>query len=205
MIATLSEIKRINHIAQSDTSKDTDIKFFMQVCEEEIHDICKNDFIRDRDLINEKYLPSTDTISFEASTYKILDNNNGLYDAFISGNSIKIFGSLENDGIYYVDTVAGNGSYLTIDSDYGSLTDEDAGELISLYKLWYSKSLKFVIAQMINYRLSTDSLKVGKGIKSEKVDDYSITFSNDNKSSESLSGYPSNIMKMLQPHRKYFK
>jgi len=203
MIAILAEIKRINHIAQSNSSKDDDIKFFMQICEEEIHTICKNDFIRDRDLINEKYLPSTDTISFEADTYKILDSDNNLYDAFISGNSIKVFGSLENDGVYYVDTVAEDGSYLTINSDYGSLTDEDAGEAISIYKLWYPKELKFAIAAMINYKMSSDSTKKNKGIESEKVDDYNIKY--DKSKGSSKYGYPNEIIAMMQNSRKYYK
>lgn len=202
MIATLSEIKTIIGISQSDTSKDSDIKTFMQIIEEEIHDICKNNFVRDRDLINEKYFPSSINISFEASSYKILDSDNGLYDAFISGNSIKVFGSLENDGIYLVDTIAVDGSYLTINSDYGSLTDESAGEAISLYKLWYPKPLKFAIAHMINYRLSPDSLLKSKGIESEKVDDYNVKFETGKGSK--LNGYSSDIMKMLQPYRKYY-
>jgi hypothetical protein len=203
MIAALSEIKRIIGIAQSNTSKDTDIKFYMPIIEEEIHDICKHDFIRNRDLINEKYLAATLNISFEASSYKILDSDSNLYNAFISGNSIKVNGSLENDGIYLVDTVAEDGSYLTIDSDYGTFTDEAAGQAVSIYKLWYPKSLKFAIAAMINYRMSSDSIKKSKGIESEKVDDYSVKFSSAKENS--LSGYPSDIMKMLQPHRKYYK
>jgi hypothetical protein len=203
MIATLAEIKRIIRIAQSDTTKDTDIKFYMPIIEEEIHDICKHDFIRNRDLINEKYLAATLNISFEASSYKILDSDSNLDDAFIAGNSIKVQGSLENDGIYLISTVAGDGSYLTIDSTYGTLVDEDAGQAISIFKLWYPKSLKFAIATMINYRMSSDSMKKSQGIESEKVDDYSVKFSNEKKNS--LSGYPGDIMKMLQPHRKYYK
>lgn len=203
MIATLAEIKTIIGISQSDTSKDSTIKTFMQIIEEEIHDICKNDFLRERDLINEKYLSSSLNISFEASSYKILDSDNNFDTAFIAGDSIKVFGSLYNDGIYLVDTVAVDGSYLTIDSDYGSITDEASGvSAIGIYKLWYPKPLKFAIAHMINYRLSSDSLLKSKGIESERVDDYNVKFETGKGSK--LSGYSSDILKMLQPYRKYY-
>ena len=201
MIATLNEIKQIINISTADTSKDTLLKLFMQICEEEIHDICKNDFIRNLDLAEEKYYGSN-TISFENSSNKILDSENSLDDAFIAGNTVKVFNSLENDGIYLIDEVAGDGSYITIDSDYGSLTDEDAGQNIGIYKLWYPKPLKFAIANMINYRLSSDSLKKAKGIESEKIDDYSVKFSS---GSENLNfGYPKEIIKSLSNYRKYY-
>jgi hypothetical protein len=200
MIATLNEIKRIIGISIGDTSKDTDIKTFMEICEAEIHYICKNDFIRNIDLKEEKYY-GADTISFEESSNKILDSDNSLDTPFIVGNTIKVFNSLENDGIYLIDTIAGDGSYLTIDSDYGSLTDESAGQSISIYKLWYAKPLKFSIANMINFRLSKDSLKQAKGIESEKVDDYSVKFSSN---ASKLFGYPEEIISSLTNFRKYY-
>lgn len=203
MIATLSETKRIIGISQSNTSKDDDIKFFMQIVEEDIHDICKHDFVRNIDLSNEKYIPATNTISFDSATNKILDSDSNLDDAFIAGNTIKVLNSLENDGIYLIDTVAGDGSYITIDSDYGSLTDEAAGEYISVVKLWYPKALKFAFATMVNYRLSTDSLKKVSGIDSEKIDDYSIKFNTSQKTS--VGGYTQDILSSLQNYRKYYK
>lgn len=201
MIATLNEVKQIIGMSTSYTSKDQQIKLFMQICEHDIHDICKNDFIRNIDLAEEKYYGS-DTISFETSTNKILDSDNSLADAFVSGNTIKVFYSLDNDGIYYIDTVAGDGSYLTIDSDYGTLIDEAAGQNIAIHKLWYPKPLKFSIAHMVNYRLSIDSLKKAKGIESEKVDDYSVKFSSGEGNLK--FGYPEQIIASLSNYRKYY-
>ena len=199
MIATLAEIKQILNIGNTD--QDDRINFFSPIVEEEIHEICRNYFIRQLDLDNQKYNINT-TISFENSSYKISDSENGM-DAFISGNSIKVIGSLENDGIYEVDTVAGDGSYLTIDSSQ-SLTDEAAGESIKIYKLWYPKSLKLPFAYMINYKLSEDVKAKNTGVKSEKIDDYSITYNGDSGFNNNY-GYPNDIMKMLSKYAKFYK
>lgn len=196
MIATLTEVKNILGITNS--TNDSRITILGNIIEEEIHDICKNHFIRDVDIDNEKYLGSN-TISFEASTNKILDSSSNL-DRFIVGNTIKIIGSLENDGIYYVKTVDAGGAFLTIDTDYGSIEDEAVGEYVGIYKLWYPKSLKFPYATMVNYKLSKDSLKIDKGIQNEKVDDYSVSFG----ISKVYYGYPISIINMLTPYRKYY-
>jgi hypothetical protein len=196
MIATLTEVKNILGIENA--LNDSRIKFLGNIIEEEIHDICKNHFIRDIDIDNAKYLGSN-TISFEASTNKILDSSNGL-NRFIVGNTIKIIGSLENDGIYYINSVDAGGAFLTIDTDYGEIEDEAVGEYVGVYKIWYPKSLKFPYAAMINYKLSKDSNKIDKGINSEKIDDYSISFG----ISKVYYGYPTSIINMLTPYRKYY-
>lgn len=198
MIATLTEIKNILGMNLGDTTNDSRITVLGNIIEEEIHDICKNHFIRDIDIDNEKYLGSN-TISFESSTNKILDSSNNL-DRFIVGNTIKVRGSLENDGIYYIKTVDAGGAFLTIDTDYGSIEDEAVGEYVGIYKLWYPKSLKFPYAVMVNYKLSKDSLKIDKGIQNEKVDDYSVSFG----IAKRYYGYPSSIINMLTPYRKYY-
>lgn len=198
MIATLTEIKNILGLSLSDTSKDGRISFLMNIVEAELHDICKNHFIRDIDLDNNKYI-GANTLSFTASTNKINDSANNLTN-FIVGNTIKVIGSLENDGIYYISAIDAGGAYITLDSTYGQVVDEIAGEYIGIYKLWYSKALKLPFSAMINYRLSEDSNKINKGIQSEKVDDYSISFG----ISKVYYGYPSSIINMLTPYRKYY-
>lgn len=203
MIATLTELKNIIGIELSNTSFDSRIIALMPVVEENIHDICKYDFIRDIDILEEKYI-GVDTISFDSSTNKILDSGNGL-GCFISGNSIKVFGSLENDGIFLIDSVNSVGDYLTIDTNYGSVTTESAGQLISIYKLWYPKPLKFAFASMINYQLSKDKNKINNNIQTEKVDDYSVSYTNSGASNITNYGYPLSIIKSLSPYRKYYR
>jgi|WetSurSiteA1Bulk_404760.scaffolds.fasta_scaffold80148_1 hypothetical protein len=202
MIATITEIKNIIGIDLSDTSLDSRITALMPIVEEQIHDICKNHFVRDIDIIESKYL-GADTISFDSSTSKILDSGNSL-GTFIAGNSIKVFGSLENDGIYYVSTVSGTGAYLTIDTTYNSITTEAAGQSVSIYKLWYPKPLKFAFAGMLNYILSEDKNKINVGIQSEKVDDYSVSYNGPSSNNVMNYGYPLSIITSLGPYRKYY-
>lgn len=202
MIATITEIKNIIGIDLADTSLDARMTALMPIVEEQIHDICKNHFIRDVDIQEEKYLGAT-TISFNSTTSKILDSSNGM-SAFIAGNTIKLFGSLENDGIYYISAVDALGADITIDTTYGSIVTEAAGQAISIYKLWYPKPLKFAFAMMINYILSTDKNKINNNIQSEKIDDYSISYNGANQNNITDFGYPLSIIKSLAPYRKYY-
>lgn len=199
MIATIDEVKSILGMDLGSASQDSRIKVIASIVEPEIHDICKNHFIRDIDIENSKYV-GLNTISFSESDNKINDSSNSL-GCFVAGNSIKVISSLENDGIYLISSVDINGAYVVIDTDYGELVDEDAGEYIGIYKLWYPRGLKFAYAAMINYHLSTDKNKINKGIKSEKIDDYSVNFGN---VSASGHGYPSSIINMLMAYRKYY-
>jgi hypothetical protein len=204
MIATITEIKNIIGIDLSDTSLDSRMTALMPILEEQVHDICKNHFIRDIDITESKYL-GADTISFDSTTSKILDSGNSL-STFIAGNTIKVFGSLENDGIFYVSTVSGTGDYLTIDTTYNSITTEAAGQSVSIYKLWYPKPLKFAFAEMLNYILSEDKNKINAGIQSEKVDDYSVSYGGGSNQGtiDKMYGYPTAVLDSLRPYRKYY-
>jgi hypothetical protein len=199
MIATIDEVKSILGMDLGNTSQDSRIKIIASIVEPEIHDICKNHFIRDIDIENSKYV-GLNTISFSESDSKINDSSNSL-GCFIAGNSIKVISSLENDGIYLISSVDSSGAFIVIDTDYGELVDEDAGEYIGIYKLWYPRGLKFAFAAMINYHLSKDKNKINKGIESEKVDDYSVKFG---AVSSSKYGYPASIINMLMAYRKYY-
>ncbi|MCK4823844.1 hypothetical protein KA005_49275, partial [bacterium] len=74
----------------------------------------------------------TDTsIAFVATTKKITDTNNGLA-GFLTGDKIKVIGSVENDGTYIVAT-GGVAGEIVVEED---LTDEDAGASITVEQIW---------------------------------------------------------------------
>ena len=75
---------------------------------------------------------SDTSISFTAATDRISDSNNGL-GVFAEGDIISVRGSTDNDGVYSVETVAGDGSTLDINEDV--LTDEAAGDSVSIYDI----------------------------------------------------------------------
>lgn len=186
MIETRENIKTLLQI--SGTSKDTLIDMLMQLVESDIHDITKNYFIAD----NEDIYISADTISFEASSSKILDSSNGL-DVFEADMSIKVFGSIHNDGIYSIASVAVDGSYITVNED---IIDEDNSDenTIRAYKLTYPKALKLLYSKMINFNLSKDK----SNVVSEIIDNHSITFK-----SSINADYPDGILQSLK--KKYGK
>jgi len=71
------------------------------------------------------------TIAFFSSTKKITDTNNGLV-GFLTGDKIKVTGSVSNDGTYTV-SVGGVAGEIVVEE---ALVDEDAGASVSIEKIW---------------------------------------------------------------------
>lgn len=184
MIDTIVNIKTLLDI--TGTSKDSKIAMLMLLVESDIHNITKNDFIAD----NETIYISASTISFESSTNKILDSENGL-SIFSQGQSIKIFGSIQNDGIYSITSVAVDGSYISVNED---IEDEEEGNAVRAYKLTYPKALKLLYSKMINFNISKDK----SNITSETIDNYSISYKGNTN-----ADYPDSILQSLK--KKYGK
>lgn len=79
----------------------------------------------------------TDTsIAFVSSTKKITDSNNGLA-GFLTGDKIKVTGSVSNDGTYTVATGGIAGEIVVSES----LVDEDAGDSITVEAINVATSL----------------------------------------------------------------
>ena len=186
MIDTRANIKTLLQI--NTTSKDTLIDMLMPLVENDIHDITKNDFIAD----NENFYISADTISFSSADNKILDSDNDL-DIFTAGQSIKVFGSLHNDGVYYISSVAVDGSYLIVDEDITEESNSDENT-IGIYKLTYPKALKLLYSKMINFNLTKDK----SNITSESIDNYSISYKGN------TQDYPDSIISSLKKYKKFY-
>lgn len=78
------------------------------------------------------FLTVTDTsIAFVSSTKKITDSNNGLA-GFLTGDKIKVTGSVDNDGVYTVAT-GGVAGEIVVTED---LVDEDAGDSITIERIY---------------------------------------------------------------------
>jgi len=70
---------------------------------------------------------SSNTISFEAATKKILDSGNGLVD-FLAGMTVEIEGSSSNDGTYTI-TDGGHAGYFVVAE---TVVDEAAGNYVGI-------------------------------------------------------------------------
>lgn len=185
MIETRTNIKTIMNI--SGTTYDSKIDLLLPIVESLIHEYCRNHFI-----LNMFELSNYGTgISFDTSTNRISDSNNG-FDDFQSNMTIKVFNSKFNDGIYTIETA--NSSYLDLLGTYGNLNfDESSGNGISIYKVTYPKDLKLVFAQMIHFDLQNKY-----GLRREKIDDYEIEFSNPE------FPYPDSILTGLKKYRNVY-
>jgi len=80
------------------------------------------------DLIQKDYTAATISFDDDSGTYKIKDSANGLA-IFAHDDVITITGSASNNGVFTVDSVAGDGSQLTV---VEAVTDEAAGATVRI-------------------------------------------------------------------------
>lgn len=186
MIATLAEIKTLLGI--TDTSKDTLITMLLPIVENEIHNQCNYHFIKNDETVNVE----TANITFDESTKKITDTGNGFED-FKSDMTIKIFGSLYNNGIFQIDEVAEDYSYITVNE---TVVTEDSGNSIKIYRVLYPDELKLIQSSMINYKIT----KGKPGISSETFSKYSVSYD-----TASTFNYPASIIRALSKFTRVYK
>lgn len=188
MIITLNEVKTILQISVS--TYDSLINMFIPIVEQDICDYCKTDFVDE-----EFDFFSSNDITFVASDNSI--NLTGISDKkLVANDSIRVYKSFRNNKTFTVDSVSANKIIL---NSIDTVQDEDEGETVYVMKVKYPVPLKFVAAKMINYQLVTNTDEFTPGMKSEKVDDYSITLE------ETINGYPLSYMVALQRYRHLFK
>ena len=186
MIATRTEIKSLLQI----TSTDYDIFIDMNIpiAEQAVCDYCNTDFI-DK---NFDYFSSS-AISFDNSTNSI--NYVGIGTKKLAANdSIRVYKSLRNNQTFTVSTVNTDSIVL---SDIDTIADEDEGEGIHITKVIYPKPIKLTVSKMIKYIMGISDLDFN--IKSEKIDDYAVNFS------DTVYGYPQSVMSQLNAYRQLYK
>jgi hypothetical protein len=187
MLITTNKIKSLLNI--SNTDNDNFIKTLIPVVEQDICTLCKNDFIDTRfDFI------SSNKISFNPTDNSL--NLTGIESKdFIVGDTIRVYKSLRNDQIFTIDSIETNKLIL---NSIDEVTEENSDENIYIAKIKYPTGLKMIFAKMINYHLQENEEETAN-IKSEKMDDYSITYE------DKSSGYPSSILSKLYNYRQLFK
>jgi hypothetical protein len=188
MIITLDEVKTILQI-DVDTN-DSLINMFIPLVEQDIVDYCKNDFI------DEEF----DFFSSNDITFVNSDNSINLTNIstkkIVANDSIRVYKSFRNNQVFTVSSVSTN---KIIINSIDTIQDEDESETVYITKVKYPIPLKFVAAKMINYQLTTNTDEFTPGMKSEKIDDYTITLE------DTIQGYPLSYMVALQRYRHLFK
>lgn len=193
MIATLTEIKALLGITVS--TYDTQIKAIIPIVENAISDYCNNDFLDVKQSYKLGYILAVytykATLSFVASTNSINDSGSGLTGLnFKIGDSVRVYNSIHNDQIFTIKTVAA-GSIVFEDID--TVVNESAGSSILMARLFWPKTLKSVVADMIKFKINK---KINPAVKSESIDDYSYT-----NIDEFTHGFPKSLMQSCNTFR----
>ena len=169
-IATLTEVKTLLRIGV-DATLDTYITAVIPWMQDYICNWCNNFFEYKTDDI---YIESSKISFTDADPDTVTDEDETFVEAgFVSGMDMRFVGSLYNDGIYLVDTVAAG--TLTLDSNESLTTeDEDLAVLITWVK--FPKGLKVPFAKTINYLIQQSTTP--KAV-SERVGNESYAFKED--------------------------
>jgi len=188
MILTRSEAKALLKITNTD--QDSFIDLNLPTIEQIICDYCNTDFI------NKQFdYFSSGSISFIASDNSI--NMTGIENKkLIANDSIRVYKSLRNNQTFTIDSVS-TGKIIVNDID--TIIDEDEGKGVYITKITYPKPLKLTAAKMMNFLIADLDEDKTPGAKSEKIDDYSITYEDD------FQGFPLSIMKALNFYRQAYK
>lgn len=183
-LITKTEAKIILGLSLDDSSVDDQLNLLIQSVNDYVLSECDV-----RQFMDSRIQIFTDTISFSGKTF--LDSESQFLEAdFVNSLDILVDGSLHNDGVYRV--TSATAGVMTADfseSDKDSFVTEAAGELITITRLVFPRSLKRTIAKMLSFDMNP---KIGQGITNESIGDYSVGFS---------GSYPEAIVKELNNYR----
>ena len=158
------------------------------IAEQAVCDYCNNDFID----------KTFDYFSSSAVSFSNVDNSinyTGIGDRkLVANDSIRVYGALRNSQTFTVGSVSADKIILNSIDD---IADEDAGEGIFITRIKYPKPIKLTVSKMIKYIMGISDLDFN--IKSEKIDDYAVSFS------DTVYGYPQSVMSQLNAYRQLYK
>ena len=192
---TTAEVKSVLGITAS--TYDTQIAFFLPIVEEDLISYLNNTFSD-----GYVYKESASGLAFVRGDSDTADHITDteaefIEKGFLSGMDIIVQGGGANVGLHSVSS-ASTGRLLL--SEYGILIDQDQDDTsddnyigtVLISRVKWPKALKLPAAKMVWSLI--DNAKVSD-VKSEKLDDYSITYIGGN-------AYPSVITEMLQKWRR---
>jgi len=164
-IITLEKAKEILQIPTATTTYDDLITSLIPIVQKAVVRYCRNSFVN----ANIQY--GNSTFAFVNGTpATITDSDEQFVEELFVAGDYKIQGSLLNDKIVEIDTVAVG--TLTLDSTE-TLVAEDEAEFVYLTKVEFPEDIQFHVAMLIKWYMTTQ----GKQVKSESLPGgYSVTF-----------------------------
>lgn len=188
MIITRTEAKALLNITAS--TWDSFIDMQIPIIEQIVCDYCNNDF---PDKIFDWF--SSSAIVFTSSTNSIDLEDIG-NKKLIANDTIRVYKSLRNNGAFTIGTV--NADSLII-NNINTIIDENENEGVYITKIDYPKPLKLTASKMLEFLIAGITEDKTPGAKSEKIDDYQITYE------DNYQGFPMSIMKALNMYRCPYK
>lgn len=198
MIATLSEIKTLLGITTS--ASDTRINAYIPTIEQDICEICNNDFL---DITNTSYIGKHLTVYTYKSTLSFSSTDNSINDSeskfldnnFKIGDSVRIYFTKHNNQIFTIKTVVA-GKVVFEDIDTVVTETSSSQSSFMMVRLAWPRPLKKIVADMIKFCISKNDMS----LKSENFGNYSYT-----NTDKFINGYPENIVQKLYRYRSILK
>jgi hypothetical protein len=190
-IITLAEVKARLRISAN--TYDTYITAIIPDIQDFVMAFCNNRFH-----VTNVYIYSSTIAFVNGSPATITDGNENFLNAyFADGMTIDVEESLNNDGVYLLDTVAAG--TLTLDSNE-TLIDEAAGLACPrITRVKFPTGIKLPVSSLIKYLLQSMSLdNDDKDVKSIRLSTHSETYSGGFDSSY----FPEYLLKQFTPYKR---
>lgn len=190
-IITTAEVKTFLQISGS--TYDTLIAALIPKIQDWVVNYCNNPF----HVITKKMYATT--IAFvDSDPDTITDSASGFVSAgFTDAIDVHVEGSIDNDGIYAVDTVAAG--TLTLASGE-SLIAEDAGSGVVITRVRFPQGIKLPVARLIGFDMQKNNMI---SVKSQSLGDYSVNYAGG--SGVKDAGYPQGLLMDFAPYRQLYK
>lgn len=179
-IITLDEVK--TYLAITGVASDSLIQTYIPIVQRRVVEICNNPFLASYE--NGRLLLEGQGVVF--ATNKMTADDSFGDAGFAAGDEIVVDGSYRNDGYYIVSTVTDD--EITLYASAGTVVSEISGASIVVGVVDWPRGIKPIVANMLRYDMDVRPLL--KGVSSESIGDYSVTYTN----TGGGYGYPADIM-----------
>ena len=128
--------------------------------------------------VNQKITMTSSTLTFDEDAGTIVDSQAQFIesDFFTGKQDIVIGGSLYNDGLYELASVSTTTMTLDLSTMTEGFKDEAEEQFVEIKQVVFPQALKLTTGKWLGYLINTDNYK---GIKSENVLSYSVSYVND--------------------------
>jgi len=190
VLTNKTEVKSFLNITS--TTYDTQIDALIPIVLEDINLYCKNYFIK-----STAYFWDNGWTLSTASEITNSDTGDIFTEQFIDGDTIIIRGSKWNDDYYTIASV--ESTKITVNE---SLNAESTDSNITIFRVDFFKDLPYICSNMIGYNLFARNQAGNKGVTSESIGDYSVSYGTGSGNvAAGSNAYPRSVISGLNKYR----